>query len=93
MGFFRAESFEKVKMIFQGLIRNTNIPEYKLHYNYSLIFAITLIATDVVLRKNRVDSYLEKKSTVLGWAIYSVLLFGLLAMSGIENLPFIYLQF
>lgn len=91
--FFRAESFEKVKMIFQGLIHNTNIPEYKLHYNYSLIFAITLIATDVVLRKNRVDSYLEKKSTVLRWAIYSVLLFGLLAMSGIENLPFIYFQF
>ncbi|MCA0431097.1 MAG: MBOAT family protein [Bacteroidetes bacterium] len=91
--FFRAESFEKVKMIFQGLIHNTNIPEYKLHYNYSLMFAITLIATDVVLKKNRVDSYLEKKSTFVRWAIYSVLLFGLLAMSGIENLPFIYFQF
>lgn len=90
--FFRAESFEKVKMIFLGLINN-KIPDFKLQYNYALFFAFILIIIELILKKERVDSYLNKKPSVLRWAFYGILLFGLMAMSGVENLPFIYFQF
>ncbi len=91
--FFRAESFDKIKLIFTSLYNNTNIKGNTVNYGYSLIFAITIILIDVLLINNRFDNFIQNKSTLFRWGCYTILLFCLLTLSGIENLPFIYFQF
>lgn len=91
--FFRAESFEKAKLIIKAVLHNWHIGGRELNFGYSLIFIPVLILADVFLFKNRFDNWIGAKSVYLRWATYGLLLFFLMAMSGMDNLPFIYFQF
>jgi len=46
-----------------------------------------------MLFKRRMDSWIGEKNIYFRWVTYGILLFFVLAMSGMENLPFIYFQF
>ncbi|MBL7917765.1 MAG: MBOAT family protein, partial [Bacteroidia bacterium] len=91
--FFRAESFEKAKDIIKAFLKNWNAPFNQIQLNYALLFVLILIISDVLLYKSRIDHWLHVKKPVLRWSVYALLLFSLMGMSGMDNLPFIYFQF
>ena len=94
--FFRAESMQKVKLLFQSLLHNyqntSRFDELKIEgKTWALLLLFLLL--DVLLANKRIDSWVENKPIYLRWGIYAVLLFGLMAMGGVDNVPFIYFQF
>ena len=91
--FFRAENFAKAKQIFSSLLHNFSVTETIPNYGFAWIFAVLLLFSDGILYNSRIDFRLEKQSPLVRWAVYSLLLFGLMAMSGVEQYPFIYFQF
>ncbi len=91
--FFRAESFEKAKDIIKAFLKNWHVPLNQLQINYALFFVLIIIITDVLLYKSRIDNWLHVKKPILRWSVYVLLLFLLMGMSGMDNLPFIYFQF
>jgi D-alanyl-lipoteichoic acid acyltransferase DltB (MBOAT superfamily) len=91
--FFRAENFDKAMNIFRSLLGNWHITGREITYGYSFFFIVILILSDVLFSRRRADQWLEEKSVYLRWATYSILIFFVMAMSGMENLPFIYFQF
>lgn len=91
--FFRAENFEKVKLIFKALLKNNKAVASDISYMMPFIFTIIIILADVLLYNKRFDTELGKLATPYRWAIYSLLVFGLLALSGMQKFTFIYFQF
>ena len=92
--FFRAESIQKVKLIFKSLLHNTAASNETIKIDYK-IWALLLffILFDVLLFNDRIDNWANKKPIYVRWSGYALLLFGLMAMGGVENVPFIYFQF
>ncbi|MDX2174174.1 MAG: MBOAT family O-acyltransferase [Bacteroidota bacterium] len=91
--FFRAENFEKVTLIFKALATNNKAVKTDINYLLPCIFTLILILTDVLLYNNRFDKKIEPLKITYRWAIYSLLLFSLLALSGMQKFTFIYFQF
>jgi alginate O-acetyltransferase complex protein AlgI len=91
--FFRAESFDKAKTVIRSLLGNWHVAGRELSYGYSFFFIAVLIMFDIFFFRKRADQWLEEKSVYVRWLTYSILLFFVMAMSGMENLPFIYFQF
>lgn len=91
--FFRAESMEKVQLIFEGLINNVDIQDELKVDVKSWILLLVFILFDVLFYKKRIDQLIEKKVFAVRWAVYAVLLFAVTALAGVENVPFIYFQF
>ncbi len=91
--FFRAENLEKVKSIFYALIHNKSVAGEQLHYGYAWIMAIVLLFSDYLFFNSRFDKSMVGSPSFLRWAFYTIILFGLLTMSGVEQYPFIYFQF
>jgi len=91
--FFRAESFEKAKLIIKAFLHNWHIGGRELPFGYSLLFIPVLILFDILFFHRRMDDWIGAKSIYLRWMTYALLLFFVLAMSGMDNLPFIYFQF
>jgi len=91
--FFRAESFAKAKQIISSMFNNWNIQAGNLYFGYSVLFVALMMLSDVLFYKVRANEWLAAKTPALRWAVYSLLLFFLICLSGIESLPFIYFQF
>jgi alginate O-acetyltransferase complex protein AlgI len=91
--FFRAESMEKARLIFSSLFSNRNVGD-TLKVNQAVWFLLALfIVFDLFLKDKKAQTWLAEKPFAFRWSVYAVLLFGVLALSGTENLPFIYFQF
>jgi alginate O-acetyltransferase complex protein AlgI len=90
--FFRAESFNKAKQVIKALMGNGEKSLLHTSVYYALFLIVVLLLFDASSR-NRIDLWLGHKKASLRWALYGVLVFFILALSGIENLPFIYFQF
>ncbi len=91
--FFRAENFEKARLIFKAIDTNTALPFAELNLGYSWFFVAIIALADIFISRKRIDSLLQQWPVALRWSVYALLLFFLLGMSGMENLPFIYFQF
>ncbi len=91
--FFRAENFEKAKLIFHSLLYNGTNSNKELNYGCIFFFVFLLILSDVFFRKSRIDVWLSDKNIAFRWSVYSLLIFCMMALSGVENYPFIYFQF
>jgi alginate O-acetyltransferase complex protein AlgI len=91
--FFRAESLGKVKQIVKAVVHNRHVvDDLKIDYKiWGLLLFFILF--DVVLFNKRVDTWLGTKAIVIRWSVYAVLLFAVMALGGVENIPFIYFQF
>ena len=61
--FFRAENFEKVKLIFTALVKNNKATNSDLSYLIPFVFAVILILSDFLLYNNRFDKKLEPLNT------------------------------
>lgn len=91
--FFRSESMDKVRQIFNSLVSNSHVSD-KLSTNYKVYgLLIMFILFDILLFNKRVDQWLGSKNNIVRWSIYSLLIFAVFALGGAENIPFIYFQF
>lgn len=91
--FFRAENFSKAKDIFKALIRNMNVPSSDPTILLPVLFVCFLILTDIFTFNSRFDKRLNTFGTPYRWAVYTVLIFCLFALSGTQKFAFIYFQF
>jgi D-alanyl-lipoteichoic acid acyltransferase DltB (MBOAT superfamily) len=91
--FFRSESIAKAKAIFSSIIHNSNTKD-DFHIDPKIWGLLGIfVLSDFLLFNKRVDEVLGKTNFVLRWSLYAILLFFIMSMSGVENLPFIYFQF
>jgi D-alanyl-lipoteichoic acid acyltransferase DltB (MBOAT superfamily) len=89
--FFRSASFEQASEMFAQLFGNGT---ESLVYSWQVMVAcILFISADVMMRGERFDLFIQRKSIVLRWLVYAVLLFGICVMAAGEDQPFIYFQF
>ena len=92
--FFRAENMQKVKLIFNSLLHNNAASFQSLNIDYKVWgLLLFFIFFDVLLFNTRIDAWASKKPIYVRWGVYALLLFGLMAMGGVDNVPFIYFQF
>lgn len=91
--FFRAESFSKAKQVIKAIIRNIHMPGHDVDFTIPVLFTAVLIAFDLYTYNSRFDKKTAALKTPYRWAVYSVLLFCLLALSGTQKFSFIYFQF
>ncbi|MDQ3046840.1 MAG: MBOAT family protein [Bacteroidota bacterium] len=91
--FFRAETFEKAQVMISSLFNNAEVAdELKADPKVWYLLA-AFILLDVLLANKRFDVYFGNKPMVLRWSVYTILIFCVLALAGMENIPFIYFQF
>ncbi len=91
--FFRAESFEKAKQIIGNLFLYNAGKDLQADLSIPLIFSVVMIIFDLLLYNNRFDMKLAAWKTLPRWAVYTIILFGLMALSGTQKFAFIYFQF
>jgi alginate O-acetyltransferase complex protein AlgI len=91
--FFRAESFQNAKDIIKALLRNTSVQWHDINFTQPLVFVLALILLDLFTYNSRFDIKLTGLKTHYRWAVYTILIFGLLALAGTQKLAFIYFQF
>jgi alginate O-acetyltransferase complex protein AlgI len=91
--FFRAESLQKAIDIFTGLFNNLNVTD-KIKTDLRIwVLLLVFVLSDILFFNKRIDAWFAVKPAPLRWSIYTVLIFGVLALAGAENIPFIYFQF
>lgn len=91
--FFRAESFSKAKDMIKALFRNQHAGSSDIAWTIPFMFVALLIITDLLIYNSRFDKRLNTFNTPYRWAIYTVLMFCLFALSGTQKFAFIYFQF
>lgn len=91
--FFRAESFDKAILIIKGLFSNFHLYGEITKSLLPGIAAIAMIVLEVILYEKRFDERVEKFRTPYRWLAYTLLLFCIMALSGIQKFTFIYFQF
>lgn len=91
--FFRAENFSKAKEIIKILLKGSENSVDTESYWPALFFSGVLILTDLWLYNTRIDRQLERQMFWQRWSIYTLLIFGLLALAGTKKYTFIYFQF
>ncbi len=91
--FFRAESFSKAELVISSLFNNWSFSFHGLHYLMPVAFAFILFISDAMLFRQRIDLWLDNRVEVWRWSFYSIVLFCIFCLAGVESLPFIYFQF
>ncbi len=91
--FFRAENFQKAKDVLKAIVRNLDLAPSGSGIMVPLIFVLLLIVLDIILYNSRFDKKLSSLKGAYRWAVYTTLLFCLLALSGTQKFAFIYFQF
>lgn len=92
--FFRSQSFQDALIIFKSVLNNRNINVSELIIpTVTQVMLIIFIISDIILYNKRFDTWIDRFSMPVRWAIYSVLIFSIIVFSGVENFPFIYFQF
>ncbi|MCE3228227.1 MAG: rane bound O-acyl transferase family protein [Bacteroidetes bacterium] len=91
--FFRAEDFPKAKLIIKAMVKNWKIEKTDVPYLYAFVFSIVLIVIDIFLYNSRFDKRIGVTKIPVRWAVYAVLIFCLMALSGTQKFTFIYFQF
>jgi alginate O-acetyltransferase complex protein AlgI len=91
--FFRAENFEKARDILNALLGNQEVSIPNTNLLIPFIAAGILISADLLLYKSRFDNRLKLLLSPYRWAIYGLLTYSLLILSGDQKFTFIYFQF
>jgi D-alanyl-lipoteichoic acid acyltransferase DltB (MBOAT superfamily) len=90
---FRATSFANLHDLFAAWAHNGSLP-HQLHVDAVTWIALGLfIVLDLILKQRRFDDWCGQLNPYLRWAIYSVMIFGVIALSSVQHYPFIYFQF
>lgn len=91
--FFRAESFDKAFLVLNSLFSNIHMPGVEMPVIYSVVPAIAMLIFELFLYKSRFDVKISNYKIPARWTFYSVLIFCVMALSGIHKYTFIYFQF
>ncbi|MCU0360301.1 MAG: MBOAT family protein [Bacteroidia bacterium] len=91
--FFRAESFGKAKAMIKSILHWRGSFDMSKEIWTVLAIALVVIAFDVFYYNSRFELKLNQKRGFVRWAVYAVLIFSLLALSGAQKFAFIYFQF
>lgn len=91
--FFRAEDFGNARDVFSALVNFGREPSPSFDPGIAFIFIGLLLIADLLVYNSRFDNKVVTWRGVARWAVYSVLLFFLLALSGTQKFTFIYFQF
>lgn len=92
--FFRSQSFDGAMNVFYLLFENIGMKSKGLVIpNFLIIFFILFIISDLLLYNKRFDKWLGDFHWFGRWAVYGVLMFGIIVFAGAEDFPFIYFQF
>ncbi|HQN99013.1 MAG TPA: MBOAT family O-acyltransferase [Bacteroidales bacterium] len=91
--FFRSSSLSNALSMFEALLNNTALADPWRPDPFIMFWLVLFIILDILLFNNRFDQWCSKKPLWLRWTIYTLLIFGITAFSGIDNQPFIYFQF
>jgi D-alanyl-lipoteichoic acid acyltransferase DltB (MBOAT superfamily) len=91
--FFRSENFAKAKTVLHSIFYNNGFYFSTHGLMIPLIAVMCMIGLDAFLYNSRFDTRLSTLKTPFRWAMYSVILFCLLALSGTQKFSFIYFQF
>jgi D-alanyl-lipoteichoic acid acyltransferase DltB (MBOAT superfamily) len=91
--FFRAENFAKAKLVFWSVFNNWNVPVVSTQVQLALIFSVVILVVDVFLYNTRFDLRLSRLPAIARWAVYTIILFCLMTLSGTQKFTFIYFQF
>lgn len=89
---FRAPSFGDLHNLIAALINNHGTE----HLQVSVVAwgALALfILSDLLTRHSRFDAWCGRRHAVVRWTLYAVLVFAIIALSSVQNYPFIYFQF
>lgn len=91
--FFRSPDIQFSSNVFQNLFGfGKGMAQLEVSYELYLLLLL-FVFSDWSLRNNRFDHWIAPKHPLIRWGCYSVLLFCLMALSGIVHQPFIYFQF
>jgi alginate O-acetyltransferase complex protein AlgI len=91
--FFRADSFQNAADVIAAIFNNWSMALVAPLPFMPLFFTGVMVALDLFLYNSRVDHRIESFGTPARWAFYTIILFGLFAMSGTQKFAFIYFQF
>jgi alginate O-acetyltransferase complex protein AlgI len=90
---FRADTMETAILVWTKLFSieaGTAVLEWPTALPSLLLL---FLGMEILLRKSRIDTFLETQSFGIRWGTYTVLIFSILVYSGINTKPFIYFQF
>ena len=90
---FRATSFGNLHDLFTALFHNGTMDNQLQVAPKAWIALILFIIADILIRKSRFDVWCGQQKTLVRWGIYTFLLFAIIALSSVEQIPFIYFQF
>lgn len=91
--FFRSPSIAEAGDIFRAIFNNGEVFDL---FNVPVriwIFLIFFILSDIALYNTRFDKWCDDRPLLIRWGVYFILMFSIIAFSGVENFPFIYFQF
>ncbi len=92
--FFRSQSIQEAFDYFYYLVNNTDVANVELNVSFKDWFVLGFfIVTDLLLFNTRFDKLVSKYNIAVRWIIYSLLIFMIIVLSGVENFAFIYFQF
>lgn len=91
--FFRAKDFANAKDVIKSMLYNWQIPQANLDFRLPVSGVVIVLLSDIFIYNSRIDTRLNTMKPYYRWCIYTLLLFGLLALSGTQKLAFIYFQF
>jgi alginate O-acetyltransferase complex protein AlgI len=91
--FFRAESFEKAKLMFKALLNNVNVTPFETTVLPAVFFGALMIFIDAFIYNSRFDKLVNSFQTPYRWVVYATIIFCVMALSGTQKFTFIYFQF
>ena len=91
--FFRAKDFANAKDVIKSMLYNWQIPQANVDFRLPVVGVLVVLLSDIFIYNSRIDTRLTNVRPYYRWSIYTLLLFGLLALSGTQKLAFIYFQF
>ncbi len=91
--FFRSASFSHAVIVFQSMLNFEPGLAQIMVESMVWILLLIFVLSDFFLFNSRFDYKLNKLPFLPRWLIYGFLIYSILAMSGVEHVPFIYFQF
>ena len=90
---FRATNFGNLRDLFSALFHNGTVASQLQVAPVAWIALVLFILIDVIIRNSRFDVWCGRQKTVVRWCMYAFLIFAVIALSSVEEIPFIYFQF
>lgn len=90
---FRATSFGNLHDLFTALFHNGAVANQLHVAPVAWVSLILFVFLDILIRDSRFDVWCGRQIPLVRWCVYAFLMFAVIALSSVEQIPFIYFQF